>query len=293
MKSPRRLLVGLLLALSLVGCEDTRRPSADSSVGWVDSGPTSDGGADSSARDGGALVDSGSVDSGADSGAEDSGAEDSGAADSGAEDAGTDSNVPDSGTGLAPQAGDLVIVEIQGNPVRATDEQAEYFEVLNVSGRVLDLRGVTITHISFVGGEPVASADRHVVDQVLFVEPGERLLFGSSDGGFFGTGDPDYVYSGILISNAETEMTRLRLMVPDWDGSEPPNLLDLVDEVIVESRVFGNAVRGQALQFDPARGTPTSASNDDAANWCTTPAEAAFEYRGSNFGTPGAPNVCD
>ncbi|MFK8004580.1 MAG: hypothetical protein AB8H86_33740 [Polyangiales bacterium] len=214
--------------------------------------------------------------------------------DAGAPDSGRDAMVPDGGPGgLLPQAGDLVIVEIQGNPVRATDEQGEYLELLNVSGRVLDLSGVTLTHISFVGGEPDVSADRHTIANTLFVEPGERVLLGSSDGGFFGAGDPDYVYSDILISNAETETTRFRLMVPDWDRSEPPNLLDVVDEVIVESRLFGNAVRGQAWQFDPARGTATAASNDDPANWCTTDMAPGLEYRAGNFGTPGDPNACD
>lgn len=234
------------------------------------------------------------LDASTDSSGLDSGGVDAGSVDASATDAGRDARVPDGGPGgLLPQAGDLAIVEIQGNPVRATDEQGEYLELLNVSGRVLDLSGVTITHISFVGGEPDASADRHTIVTTLFVEPGERVLLGSSDGGFFGEGDPDYVYSDILISNAETETTRFRLMVPDWDRAEPPNLLDVVDEVIVESRVFGNAVRGQAWQYDPARGSATAASNDDAANWCTTDTASGLEYRAGNFGTPGAPNACD
>lgn len=266
----------LSLVVSLTACTDTRRSGGlDSSVGL-------DSAADS------LVVDASTDASGADAATTDANA------DSGALDSGSDATIPDGGPGgLLPRSGDLVIVEIQGNPVRATDEQGEYLELLNVSGRALDLSGVTITHISFVGGEPDVSADRHTVVPSLIVEPGERVLLGSSDGGFFGDSDPDYVYSDILISNAETETTRFRLMVPDWDRSEPPNLLDVVDEVIVESRLFGNAVRGQAWQFDPARGTPTAASNDDASNWCTTGMAPALAYRADNFGTPGAPNACE
>lgn len=275
----------LTLVLSLTGCEDdSRRRGLDASTN-VDSA-LRDSGTDSGlftdASTDAPLVDVGTADAGTDIAVV--------PMDSG----GVDSAIVDGGPGgLVPQPGDLVIVEIQGNPVRATDEQAEYIEVQNVSGRVIDLRGVTLTHISFVGGEPVVSVDQHVLATTLFVDPGARVLLASSDGGFFGSGDPDYVYSDILISNAETETTRLRLMVPGWGGMEPPNGLDVVDEVIVESRVFGNAVRGQAWQFNPARGTPSAASNDDASNWCTTGTSPALEYRGGNFGTPGTSNECD
>ncbi|MFT5355791.1 MAG: hypothetical protein ACI9KE_003010 [Polyangiales bacterium] len=281
MQSSYPWVVGvLLLVLSLAACGDTRRGGASDSSVNLDSALTDLGtdSVDASDSDGGAF-DGGE---GTDTGVVPS---DSGSADSSTIDGGPG--------GLLPRSGDLVFVEIQGNPVRATDEQGEYLEILNVSGRVIDLTGVTITHISFVGGEPDVSADRHTVAMTLFMEPGERVLLASSDGGFFGSAEADYVYSDILISNAETETTRFRLMVPGWDRTEPPSALDVVDEVIVESRLFGNAVRGQAWQFDPARGTPTAASNDDASNWCTTSATAALEYRGSNFGTPSAPNVCD
>lgn len=293
----RALVPGMLVWVAFqAGCTSRVADPVDASgardAQVVDSG-SRDAASDSGSSDGGATPE----DAGAelDSGADDAGAMDGGATDAGAADAGTsaDASMDGGALGSAPRAGDLVIMEIQGNPQMATDELAEYIELLNVSGRSLDLAGVELTFVSWSGGEPVASVARHTIATSVVVPAGSRVLLGRSSGGYFGTATPDYVYGGFVFANGDTFQNRVRLMVPGWDGTEPPAAADIVDEVRTEAGAFDNVLRGRALQLDPAAvPVPTAASNDDPADWCHAAAVASLEYWSSNWGTPRALDRC-
>ncbi|MEM7607559.1 MAG: hypothetical protein AAF411_19570, partial [Myxococcota bacterium] len=194
-------------------------------------------------------------------------------------------------SGSRPGPGELAVVEIQGNPVRANDDEAEYIELLNVSERALDLNGVSLAWRSFTAGNPDPSAQIHAIDESIVLAPGARALLGRSGGGFFGAGrDPDHIYEGVLFMNGD--LNRLRVLTPTWDGTEPPNASELIDEVLIEDPAFENNVRGRAYQFNEAATSPSASANDDAINWCTSSTAETLEYRGENFGTPGAPNEC-
>lgn len=191
-----------------------------------------------------------------------------------------------------PRAGDLVIVEVQGNPQQVDDAVAEYIEVLNVSGRPLDLAGVRITHVQWPasGTAPVRSTGNHRVRDPVMVAPGARALLTRGGGGHFGGATRDYVYAGFELSNSDPN--RLRLMVPGWDGSEPPNVDDVIDELMIPAETFDNDRRGRSWQLDPDEvAAPTATTNDDPADWCHTGSGAAG-YWMNNWGTPGAANDC-
>lgn len=199
------------------------------------------------------------------------------------------------GTGLEPGPGDLVFVEIQGNPQGTADTDAEYFELLNVSGRALDLEGCRLTHRQWAGSgmPPVDSVGNHRIGSSVPVPIGGRVLLTRSNGGFFGGASRDYVYSGFELSNGGADNNRIRLMAPSWDGNEPPDPSALVDEVITPAATFDNPVRGRAWQLDPSLvPNPSASNNDNAASWCHTSAVAGLAYWQSNWGTPGAANQC-
>lgn len=219
----------------------------------------------------------------------DAGFVDAGFVDAGAADAGA----TDAGLGGGPGPGDLVIVEIQGNPQGVADANAEYIELLNVSGRTLDLFGVQLAHRDYDGvTPPVASVGLHTIDESVSVAPGARILLTRSTGGYFGGALVDYVYDGFDFSNGDDRANRLRLLTSAWDGSEPPDPAHLIDEVTAPIATFDNLVRGQSWQLDPsAVSSPDATSNDAAASWCRSNA-AGINYWGSNWGTPGAANAC-
>lgn len=205
------------------------------------------------------------------------------------------SGVLDAASSQEPGPGDLVIVEVQGNPQNAGDDQAEFVELVNVSGRPLDLEGCRLLHRvwSGMGMAPVDSVGDHRVSRSVPVAPGARVLLARSNGGFFGGATRDYVYSGFELGNGGSDNNRLRLMAPSWDGVEPPDPDHLVDEVIAPLGAFDNDLRGRAWQLDPARAPmPSAAANDDATSWCHAPNAAGLAYWQSNWGTPGAENDC-
>lgn len=203
---------------------------------------------------------------------------------------------PDAGASSEPAPGDLVIVEIQGNPQNTADTDAEYVELLNVSSRSLNLEGCRLTHRLWAGGmAPVDSVGNHLINSAVNVGPGERVLLGRSGGGYFGAGVvPDYVYSGFEFSNGGSDNNRIRVMHPGWDGTEPPAPGDIIDEVIAPAGTFDNPLRGRSWQLDPGRvAAPTAASNDDPQSWCSAAANNGLAYWQSNWGTPRAANVCN
>lgn len=197
---------------------------------------------------------------------------------------------------LAPLPGDLVIVEVQGNPQNTADDTAEYIELLNVSGRDLDLQDCTLLHHQWAGSgmAPVQSANEHRIRGSVPVPAGARVLLTRGNGGYFGGATRDYVYGDFELSNGASDNNRLRLMGPLWDGREPPAIIDLVDELVMPRGTFDNDLRGRAWQLDPADvPAPSAALNDDPASWCHAASGAALAYWMNNWGTPGAANACN
>ncbi|MFO0726306.1 MAG: hypothetical protein U1E65_21150 [Myxococcota bacterium] len=276
----------LAAALAFSACEGTRAEFPDAEgpdLGAVDSG-TRDAAALPDAMDtadAGGGLDAGTVDLGV---APDAGSQ----SDSGA--------LPDAGnSGLIPGPGDLVFVELQGNPQTAADTDAEYIELLNVSGRALDLIDCHLLHLVWTGGgmAPVRSVANHRITTSVPVAAGARVLLTHSSGGYFGPANKDYVYSGFEMGNGGMDQNRLRLMAPGWDGTEPPDPLYTVDELVTPLGAFDNALRGRAWQLDPGKvASPSAANNDDPMNWCYAASGGGLAYWSMNWGTPGTANAC-
>lgn len=200
---------------------------------------------------------------------------------------------PDAEAGPAPRPGDIVIVEIGGNPVGTGDNVGEFFEIVNVSGRELALDGVTIAYHQWTasGSEPTRSVTRAELTTTRMLAVGERVILGPSGGHGFST---DVRYPVFEITNAESMAARVRLYTPSWDGTEPPAPAHLIDGVTIPAGTFGNDNRGRSWQLFPAgAAAPTAANNDIASNWCLTATSVSLEYAANNYGTPGAPNDCN
>lgn len=208
--------------------------------------------------------------------------------------AGTDTSGP---TGDPPAAGELVIVEIQGNPNALVDDDAEYIEVLNVSGKSLDLNGVTVAYHDWPGGEPARSSATFTFTESIVVADGERALLARSSNTTLNGGiTPDAVYDTVLVTNSASRDARIRLYTASWSGNEPPAASEIIDAVPIPAATFENTVRGRAWQLDPGQvSAPTAADNDTASNWCQTVESTgtALEYATGNFGTPGTDNQCN
>ena len=176
--------------------------------------------------------------------------------------------------------GDLVISEILYDvEAPLLDANAEWFEVVNVSGQPVSLGGCVVED---AGGTATTIT-------ALTVASGAYALFVRSDVALDnGRLVPDYLFDAGLNNGAETLTIRC--------GA------DVIDEVAYDDGLeFPNGQR-IAIALDPAQMDATA--NDDGANWClararyfasTPPGDAPPPLAaGDHYGTPGAPNApCD
>ncbi|RLB56075.1 MAG: hypothetical protein DRI34_09675, partial [Deltaproteobacteria bacterium] len=168
--------------------------------------------------------------------------------------------------GTAGVAGDLVITEIMQNPSCVGDAYGEWFELLNVSGHDIVLRGWIVFDVD---------SDDHVVATGLALADGDYLvLCRNGDSAVNGNIACDYQYSGFTLGNADDE-----LILADPGDVE-------IDRVVYDDGDTFPDPNGASMSLDPAASTATA--NDDGSNWC----EAASPIAGGcgDLGTPGAAN---
>ena len=155
----------------------------------------------------------------------------------------------------APQAGDLVIAELQPNPDVVSDDAGEWFELLSLAELPLDLDGCTLSD---------QDSDSHTIVGSVVVPAGGVVLFARAAAGNGGV-TPDYVYGNDLsLANGDDELALT------CDGI-------VVDEVVYAGGWPFN--QGAAAQLDPGAG----ANNDDPSQWCT----ATTVYGDGDLGSPG------
>lgn len=171
------------------------------------------------------------------------------------------------GTNLQP--GHLVISEVMSDPgpcsPRAT---GQYFEVMNVSGQPVDLRGVTV----MVGGNAVTLSRSYPVGvgehAIAEYQSGAGVVAACYPGLFH-----DFVWNTGSIASGGDDI----LLLGDQG---------LIDGVYLAGRIPS----GASLQLDPASIDP--ALNDDPSNWC--PSNHYPVNLLGDAGTPGQPNTsCD
>ncbi len=164
-----------------------------------------------------------------------------------------------------PGPGDLLISEIHFNPKAVDDSVGEWFEVVNLSNRDLELEGLTISN---------GSGDSYRINLPTKFLAGDVEVFGAEGDGFVSGGIiPDLVYGDVPFANNGETLTLHR-----WDI--------VVDSVQWTPGVGGwPLVDGASMVLDLAVAL-TAADNDLAANWC--PSRSAFGD--GDLGTPAGPN---
>jgi hypothetical protein len=164
-------------------------------------------------------------------------------------------------------AGDLIITEIMNNPTAAGDPAGEWFEVVNDSGRVLILNGLTI--YSSVDG------DSHQVESSSLIElaPGDYFVFGYDDDKILNGGTPvDYQYKNVSLSNESDELVILADTIT-------------IDKVTWDDGASMPDVAGSSMMLDP--GYISNVINDLPTYWCAATEQWSAT---SDLGSPGQEN---
>jgi hypothetical protein len=166
------------------------------------------------------------------------------------------------GAGVQPtEAGQFVITEFMAKSQGGADN-GEWVELLNASDSPLDLAGC---HMVDEG------SDDKTIETMLVVQPDQSVVLARSADPVANHGlEPDYVYGGYSLGNADDE------------------IILKCGELIIDQVNYAadQAVEGVAWQL--SADLLDSTSNDDMANWCS-----ASETYGTadKLGTPGAANL--
>ena len=165
--------------------------------------------------------------------------------------------------------GDLVITEIQANPL-GNDSDREFIELFNNTGSAVDLAGVTL-----VSSRADETGERFHRMGSISIDAGDYIVLGNADKDLL---HPflDYGYGGDLggLRNSEARVAVF------------------CAGVLVDQMSYGETTNGQSVQLDGSQ-APSAANNDLLSNLCNSSTEGNA-YETDNYGTPGAPNgTCD
>ncbi len=259
--------------------------AGNTDAGSTDAGSTDAGSSDAGSSDA-AVSDAGNTDAGSSDAAvtdatdNDAGASDATDNDAGASDAaGGDATQGDagsdvSGNNLTPASalkkGELLITEIMPNPAVVSDNDAEWFEIVNTTTMDVDLNGLIIE--DFYKNSYVVKGSGPTV-----LKAGEYAVFAKSDDKAKNDGLPvTHAYgTKIALGNSSGKIV-LRA-----DNST------VIDEVAYFSggdKGWPSVVSGKAVQLSSA--ATSTEVNDNGNNWCV----AQAKYGANNAGSPGKAN---
>lgn len=162
---------------------------------------------------------------------------------------------------LNPDPPRIVINEIMQNPSAVSDNDGEWFEIINIDTVVIDLIGWNIKD---------NGTDSHTINQNLLIEPNEYLILGNNlttatNGGVI----VDYQYSAFTLGNSDDE-----IILIDLDGN-------VVDSVAYDGGItFPDPTGASMALLHP------DIDNNHGASWNTS----TTIFGDGDFGTPGAPN---
>ena len=195
-------------------------------------------------------------------------------------DDGNDSNSDDCSTsclslvGEAPVTGDLVITEIMANGEGGSPDPGEWFEIANVSGKKLNLKGLVVS------GKDTDKVFTVAVD--LPMPASAVFVFGATASGATKAPQPvafQYTQSSFPLSNSGNDIIRLEF--------PKGTVIDVVEYVLDKAPKWPAVVQGKSLQLSANKWA--AADNDAVGNWCYSTAS----YATGKFGTPAAANsVC-
>ena len=167
---------------------------------------------------------------------------------------------------MAPMQGELVFTEVMADPNVNSDNDGEWFEMRNVTSRVIDLSGCMIESSTSTGMESFTISS-------LVAQPGQYLTFARSVNAPF---TASYTYNANINLNNTTDSLAL------YCNSGTSNVL--VDQVAYDNGATFPDPTGASISLNPAR--VTAAQNDLGSNWCA----ASSVFGVGDLGTPGAPN---
>lgn len=177
------------------------------------------------------------------------------------EDGDSDSETPLSST---PQPGDMVISEFMVYPNVLTLANGQWFELVNMSGQTLDLKGCVFGNGYNWGQTTIADS--------LTVPSGGRIVIGhNADAAANG---------GVLVSYA-------------WSGWEFGTTADTIrlncDGVSIDQIGYDSSwPLGQGQSVSVSLAYQTAADNDYPEGWCAS--TSIYDSTDNNMGTPGAAN---
>lgn len=180
-----------------------------------------------------------------------------------------------------PEPGDLIFTEMMVNPNAASDEDGEWVELYNTSGRVLDIAGYSFHD---------DGSDEWVFDASVLVEPKSYVVICANvdpqknggvpcDAWFYrqpsGEAPPSGQGhgSGMAIANNDDELVLTSPLGIDIDIFD----YDDTDSDPIEA--------GMGFGLDPTK--LDVFLNDDVGNWCS---QVTLIGEGPDFGTPGVEN---
>ena len=162
--------------------------------------------------------------------------------------------------------GDLVITEVMFNPNAVSDLQGEWFEVTNVSGRLVSLNGLEV--LSAEDGIKTLMADGPVL-----VPAGAAAVVGiNADASTNGGVDVDIGYDSVSLSNESDDLALFA------DGV-------LLDRVSWDDGATMPDPSGSSLSL--AKAHIDAALNDDPSVWCVSSSPWGD---GTDWGSPGQQN---
>lgn len=207
---------------------------------------------------------------------------------------------------VAPSAGDIAITEIMFNPgaeACVTDANGEYFEVLNISSKALDLNGIYFEDRNTTTGNP-SGVGFQVLGSVAVLPtlyPGQYFLFARSGNTSLNGGlpTPHYVYAATTaaapVDKSQVGSGAMFLNNSNQDGlfvstGNFPSMGGIIIEAVVynasQAPLTPNAGIS-AERVDPFQPwTSTATSNTNSAQ----PGVAAAFGPCIQRGTPGAVN---
>jgi hypothetical protein len=169
----------------------------------------------------------------------------------------------------APEAGEVIVTEIMQNPDVLYDNDGEWFEVHNLSGRTVDLDGCTVESSTSNGPESF-----QIVGSSAIAPGGYFTLARSSDPKFL----TDYVYGTAMNLNNYVDYVALICADPFTDEATT------IDEVAYDDGATFPDPTGASMSLSPDAYSPSD--NDLGANWC----ESTSPFGLGDLGTPGQPN---
>lgn len=179
-------------------------------------------------------------------------------------DCGTEMCIDAACVNTTPAAGELVIVEIMHNPEAVGDAMGEWFEIINVAARPLDLEGLAITSGGADAGYTIATG------QPLLLQPGERFTMGINDDMMTNGSVPiDLAYTDVVLDAVDSltlTANATEIDTVSWDDMTWP------------------MTAGASMSFG---GDPAVDDNSLDAGWCDATSMIA---NSTDLGTPQAAN---